>query len=29
MNGESTYIIERAGELGMSMQELADRVGVS
>ena len=28
-NGGSTYIRERARELGMSMEELADRVGVS
>ena len=28
-NGESNYIRERARELGMSMQALADRVGVS
>ena len=29
VNGESSYIRERARELGMSMQDLADRVGVS
>ena len=29
MNGESSYIRERAREQGMSMQDLADRVGVS
>ncbi len=29
VDGESSYIRERARELGMSMQELADRVGVS
>ena len=29
VHGESNYIRERARELGMSMQELADRVGVS
>ena len=29
VNGESSYIRERARELGMSMQTLADRVGVS
>ena len=29
VNGESSYIRERARELGMSMRELADRVGVS
>ena len=29
VSGESSYIRERARELGMTMQELADRVGVS
>ena len=29
VSGESSYIRERARELGMSMRELADRVGVS
>ena len=29
VNGESSYIRERARELGMSMRDLADRVGVS
>ncbi len=29
VNGQSSYIRERARELGMSMQNLADRVGVS
>ncbi len=29
VSGESSYIRERARELGMSMQELAERVGVS
>ena len=29
VHGESNYIRERARELGMSMQDLADRVGVS
>ena len=29
VNGESSYIRERARERGMSMQDLADRVGVS
>ncbi len=29
VNGQSSYIRERARELGMSMQTLADRVGVS
>ena len=29
VQGESSYIRERARELGMSMQDLADRVGVS
>ena len=29
VNGESSYIRERARELGMSMQALADKVGVS
>ena len=29
VNGESSYIRERARELGMSMQDLAERVGVS
>ena len=29
VNGESSYIRERAREMGMSMQDLAERVGVS
>ena len=29
VSGESSYIRERARELGMSMQDLAERVGVS
>ena len=29
MSGESSYIRERARELGMSMQDLAERAGVS
>ena len=29
VSGESSYIRERARELGMSLRDLADRVGVS